>query len=294
MEKEVLNNELKSFLRTERSIASLTGHCVTGRYLKILLHVPHSSAVFPEEVFVGGAPPRVNEVEGSMTDWFTDELFVPQSACEEIVPVVFPFSRLYCDVERMENDPLEEQGLGIVYNYGGRCFHPSRLTVCHAMEMYAEHTRKVARLLGSMRNPLLLDCHSFSSLPNPLRPNVEDALQTDICIGVNDTQRPTESMLAMICNYFEDNGYRVNINKPFANSKTVPMEPPCNYWYAWREGRVVEVKAFPAPYDTLMIEVNKRLYMDETTGEKSKGFDKLRKTIQMLYPKLLEDRSLGS
>ena len=38
-----------------------------------------------------------------------------------------------------------------------------------------------------------------------------------------------------------------------------------------------------------MIEVNKRLYMDENTLEKSEGFEKLKQDIQSLYEVLLKD-----
>ena len=34
---------------------------------------------------------------------------------------------------------------------------------------------------------------------------------------------------------------------------------------------------------SVMIEVNKRLYMDENTLEKSEGFEKLKQDIQSLY-----------
>jgi N-formylglutamate amidohydrolase len=38
-----------------------------------------------------------------------------------------------------------------------------------------------------------------------------------------------------------------------------------------------------------MIEVNKRLYMDEQTLEKAEGFEKLKQDIQSLYGTLLKD-----
>lgn len=41
-------------------------------------------------------------------------------------------------------------------------------------------------------------------------------------------------------------------------------------------------------YQSIMIEVNKRLYMDELTLEKTARFDKLRGEMQALYVQLLE------
>ena len=69
-----------------------------------------------------------------------------------------------------------------------------------------------------------------------------------------------------ITRHLESRGYKVGINTPFSNSKTfaVPME-----------------------YHSVMIEVNKRLYMDEATLEKSRGFEKLRDDLLSLYDVLL-------
>ena len=63
-------------------------------------------------------------------------------------------------------------------------------------------------------------------------------------------------------------GYSVEFNKPYSNSITPQM---------------------PFPYTSVMIEVNKRLYMDEQTLEKAEGFEKLKQDIQSLYGTLLKD-----
>lgn len=60
----------------------------------------------------------------------------------------------------------------------------------------------------------------------------------------------------------------MGINTPFSNSKTFE----------------VSVK-----YHSVMIEVNKRLYMDEATLEKNDGFDQLKVDIQSLYGTLLSN-----
>jgi len=44
----------------------------------------------------------------------------------------------------------------------------------------------------------------------------------------------------------------------------------------------------PIKYDSFMIEVNKRLYMDEKTLEKTNDFKTLKDDIQSLYVKLLK------
>jgi N-formylglutamate deformylase len=83
-----------------------------------VLHIPHSSRVIPHEE-------RKNLVLDDtdlerellrMTDAFTDELFPP--TLFETARVVFPISRLICDVERFIEDaeePMAARGMGVVY-----------------------------------------------------------------------------------------------------------------------------------------------------------------------------------
>ena len=94
---------------------------------------------------------------------------------------------------------------------------------------------------------LLIDCHSFSSKPNLLNSNPPDI---DICIGYNDDDTcPNKVVIGNIVHYFESLGYKVGMNEPFSNSKTFSV---------------------PIKYHSAMIEVNKRLYMDELTLEKNR------------------------
>ncbi len=113
--------------------------------------------------------------------------------------------------------------------------------------------------------PLLIDCHSFSSQPNLLNSNPPNI---DICIGYNDDATcPDKVVIGNIVQHFKSLGYKVGINEPFSNSKTFEV---------------------PVEYHSVMIEVNKRLYMDEQTLEKTDGFDRLKADIQSLYEKLLQ------
>ena len=112
---------------------------------------------------------------------------------------------------------------------------------------------------------LLIDCHSFSALPNLLNANPPDI---DICIGYNDDEScPDNDIIGNMVHHFESLGYKVSINEPFSNSKTF---------------------AVPVPYHSVMIEVNKRLYMNEYSLEKTCGFNKLKSEINALYELLLK------
>lgn len=238
-------------------------------YKNLLLHVPHSSTSFPSES--NYSLHDLDDEEKLLIDYFTDELFVPEKETEHISSVVFPYCRLYCDVERLVNDPLEKDGLGISYfrkvRNGKGVSYPycSFSTKEKAFADYADFHAHVSKKLVSWGNEtLLVDCHSFSALPNLLNFNPPDI---DICIGYNNDETcPDKVVIGNIVQYFKSLGYKVGINEPFSNSKTFTV---------------------PVKYNSVMIEVNKRLYMDEYTLEKTEGFEKLSRNIQGLYSLLI-------
>ena len=242
-------------------------------YDRILLHVPHSSIDFPENSKYSFCD--VDNEERLLIDYFTDDLFAPKKGSKNISSVVFPYCRLFCDVERLLNDPLNEKGLGLSYSrligpepYDFRVFGNWN----DAYEVYVDFHAMVAKQIVKLKplcSPLLLiDCHSFSSMPNLLNRNPTSDI--DICIGYNDDETcPDKVVIGNIVQHFKALGYKVGINKPFSNSKTFTV---------------------PVQYHSVMIEVNKKLYMDEHTLEKkTEGFTKLKQEIQSLYNILLKE-----
>ena len=238
------------------------------RYRSLVLHIPHASTAFPDGCKYHFSD--LDDEEKLLIDYYTDELFLPDNPDRRIDNVVFPYCRLYCDVERMIDDPLEKKGFGVSYlreipiQYGYRARYFS--TAYHVWNKYLEHHSTASMKILQPVAPLVIDCHSFSSRPNLL--DNEPPKDIDICIGFNeDITKPDKVVIGNICKYFSDCGYHIGINKPFSNSKTFPL--PSNR------------------YHSVMIEVNKRLYMNESTLEKTEGFTKLHNEIQALYKKLL-------
>ena len=255
--------------KAEAIMASRKGKIIRD-YEGILLHIPHSSTSFPSESTHSFMD--LDEEEKLLIDYYTDELFVLREQERNICSVVFPYCRLYCDVERLVNDPLEDKGLGISYRrtvdsdylpFEERSF--SRLN--EAFKYYADFHADVSKRIVEMtcmNKILLIDCHSFSALPNLLNLTPPDI---DICIGYNDDEtRPYTKTIDNIVQFFKSLGYKVGINEPFSNSKTFPV---------------------PVEYHSVMIEVNKRLYMNERTLDKIDSFYKLKRDIQSLYNLLL-------
>lgn len=83
----------------------------------------------------------------------------------------------------------------------------------------------------------------------------------DICIGADEYHTP-QKLTDIIKLQFESLGYSVEINSPFSGS-IVPSK------YYKQDKRVVSI----------MIEVNRKLYMNEETFLKSKQFNTISKKI---------------
>lgn len=201
-------------------------------FKKIVLNIPHSSPDGADFVPYSDNE-ALRQLVNHWTDWFTDELFAPDAALAPYVAVnKFHFSRFLVDVERLVDDPLEKVGQGILYtNY-------EYLT----REINERDRRLLTALyhqyISSFKlepDTILVDCHSF---PSEMAPDI------DICTGYNnDYSYPGEAVIAKIESTFANAGYRVGINTPYSNALT------------------------PSPgthYKSVMIEVNKAAYMDET------------------------------
>lgn len=194
---------------------------------RIVLNVPHSSPVFPlgKENWDVGIDIEIER----WTDWYTDWLF--QSIDPRVIPVVYPFSRFFCDVERLENDPMESVGQGIIYKqFNGLLRTISSLEEEWVRQSYREH---IGRLKTAIQNKhtLLIDCHSFP----------KDLSNVDICIGFNDDwSKPHDSIIKKVEGVFLSAGYIVGINTPYTNS-------------------ISPLMAFN--YQSIMIEVNKKAYL---------------------------------
>jgi N-formylglutamate amidohydrolase len=194
------------------------------------------------------------------TDWFTDELFWHYNT-ESIVQ---KYSRFIVDCERLPDsiEPLLKDGYGICYT---KDFNGNDIDVPNKEEMikiYNDHHKelnfKVRRILPYIPVVFVVDCHSFGYEQNKA--------DIDFCIGFNADFNNFE-LLKRIKNLLVSKGYKVGVNDPYSNA-IVPSE------YYGNE----DVKS-------IMIEVNKRLYLKNQNTEdfeKSEDFEKTQKVITEL------------
>ena len=193
------------------------------------------------------------------TDWFTDWIFCQAAVNDSrIVPVSFPFSRFFCDVERLENDPLESIGQGIVYTDFGECHR--NIGDAESKRLHEEFYRAFMERLRSNLQPsaFLLDCHSFPS----------DLSEVDVCIGYNeDWSRPEDEILFQTKAIFESFGFKTGLNHPYSNSISPVM---------------------PFAYPSMMIELNKKTYLCETGELDSTGMAVVASSLKKVYGMILD------
>lgn len=242
-----------------------------------ILHIPHSSYYIPEKYkklfFLSDKGLSSEQIK--MSDSFTDELF----AADGITKLIFPVSRLICDVERFRNENDEEmtkQGMWVCYNLTSDLKPLKKVSKNHKKEIlkkyYDKHHQYFNKLteqkLKEFGRCLIIDAHSFSSVPLPYELHAEKS-RPDICIGADDFHTPKE-VVEYLNNSFTTLGYQTGINNPFCGA-IVPIK-----FY----GKNKAVKS-------VMIEVNRSLYMDEQTGLKNKYFLKTKNDISDVIKNLL-------
>ena len=230
----------------------------------VIRHIPHSSLVIPE---AHRQPFVLSDTELDfellrMTDGYTDELFDALPG----VAVTFPVSRLVVDVERFEEDhlePMSSRGMGVLYTQTHDQRPLRRLLADEERRLlldkyYRPHHQAleaaVERALLTQGRALLLDCHSFPSRALPYE-MFDHQTRPEIGIGT-DAFHTNDGLVARAVMAFARRGFSVALNKPFPGTIT-PLK------FYGREQRVQSV----------MIEVRRDLYMDESTGAKLRGFD---------------------
>ena len=254
---------------------------------RIIVHIPHSSTNIPKP-FRREFLPENEKLHSEllcMTDWYTDELF----ACPGCQTIVHQYSRLVCDPERFldpEDEMMWQKGMGMYYTRmsDGDLLKRSPLSSSAGLQAYGKalkiYQQHHARLSSAVQHQLvlfdkavLIDGHSFSEAVLPYEPKDNHHLKRpDICLGSDAVFTPN-SLLAIAKDYFTQAGLEVAVNTPFAGA-LVP-EP----FYSLQDKRV----------QSLMIEVNRSLYMDEKTGKKKSTFDEVKYLLHG-FLKVAKDR----
>lgn len=215
---------------------------------KLLIHVPHSSTLIPEEYRKATLL--------SQSELIKENEFMCDSGVLDLIPpkfikntLIFPYSRLYCDVERFRDgsESMEKLGMGYIYTHdsrGRKMFEPNDEHISEVNAVYENHhaelDKRVKQIIDKHGECILIDLHSFSDETVDRLFGYKNC--PDVCIGV-ERDYYSEQLVTAIKSICEALGLTVQIDYPYKGS-IVP-----NAYYGKKDTGIVSI----------MIEINKRL-----------------------------------
>jgi len=196
--------------------------------------------------------------------------------------LLFPVSRFVVDPERFDNDALEpmaERGQGVIYmgTTGGQALRRAldeNVRTSLLERYYIPHhealTTAAKQSLAANGFVTIIDAHSFPD--TPLHVDLSQSVpRPDICLGTVAGHTPPE-LTQIVQDLFVNAGYSVKIDEPYKGT-IVPLE------FYNKEARV----------SSIMIEINRKLYLDGEPGSlvKSDSFTAVQNTIQSVIESVI-------
>lgn len=270
-----------------------------GASVPVVCDSPHSGDLYPDDF---GHRLSVGRLRLT-ADAFVDDLFAHAPARgATLLRALFP--RTYIDVNRsLEDldasmldtawpDPLDpgpkvDLGIGLIARRDATgSLYDRKLTVAEVKwricRYYEPYHRTLSDLLDrahrSANMVYHLNCHSMRPVGACSPQAVRAPRAIDFCLGDRDGTTSAPEFTQLVASTLRDLGYHVEVNSPYKGVELVR-----------RYGDPVRRR------NSLQIEVNRALYMDEQRVEKHHGFDPLRGDVNHLLDVVrayVEDRLL--
>lgn len=213
-----------------------------------LFHIPHSRTSIPD--YTGFIVSKINNEIQLLTDFATEDIFQVPS----VESIVFPYSRIFCDVERLPDDQeiMFKSGRGFFYTHtdSGELLRVDSDNIKQHIwkAYYMPHHKRLTAMTQDKLNKhgvvTIIDCHSFADVPFQ-----SDLVQTkerpDICIGTDEFHTP-QYLVELISEKALNLGFSCEVNSPYSGT-IVPSE------FYKRNNKV----------QSIMIEINRKLYMNQ-------------------------------
>ena len=268
------------------AVPPLVRHAPTVTPLPLVLDSPHSGEHYPDDF--DHAPPR--EVVRQAEDTHVARLYRTAPALgATLIEATFP--RAYIDANRGLDDidptmladawplPLAAsrktgQGMGLLWRIarGGAPMYDRKLTSAEVERRIDRWYRPYHAALSAELDGLHrtfgavwhINCHSMPAVGDA---NADDAGRSrkDFVLGDRDGTTCAQEFTALVADTVAGFGYSVAINDPYKGVEIVR-----------RHGRPGERR------NSLQIELNRRLYMDERTLEPTGGFVALETDLERL------------
>lgn len=232
----------------------------------ILFHIPHSSLKIPKKYWTICIKNRDYILK---TNKFLSDYFVDKLAPRKSNKLIFPYSRIFCDVEKFKDDAKEimaSKGMGVLYTKDCENViavinknYKNKVIKSYYDKYHDMFNKTVTNLLNKYNKCLIIDLHSFSEEMVEKLFGAHDC--PDICIGI-DSYYTSNELLEFTKNFFINSGYSVKINYPYSGT-IIP-----NKYINRKECRL----------QSIMIEINKKIYL-----QNSKDFYKLQECLNAYY-----------
>jgi N-formylglutamate deformylase len=245
---------------------------------------PHSGLILPDDFHPAVSDERVLVA----ADTHVDDLFA--SAPKIGAPLlVAHFPRSFLDVNRSLGDmdtsmveghwphPVGEsatarRGMGLMWRFawGDELMHDKLLTVADAEARIDRYWRPYHHSLASLLNAVHsrfgrvyhINCHSMTAVGHAISSDPAGTVRDDICIGDLRGTSAAPEFVALVAETLRAEGLSVAMNKPFRGAELT--------------------EAYSSPRrnrHSIQFEINRKLYMDETTRERTSGYDALKQVL---------------
>lgn len=260
----------------------------------LLLDSPHSGHDFPDDFDAAVSEFDLRDGEDS----FVDELYRPATELG-VALIAAQFPRTYLDPNRHAGDidlelieggrwPHErvpsgkaEIGKALLWRTldDGRPIYARKLGVaevqrrierCH-VPYHGALTRWIAATHARFGVSYHVNCHSMNEVAGVQGEGGRGSRRADFVLGDRDGSTCEPGFTEFVKRWLESAGYDVKVNDPY---KGVEL-----------------VRAYSSPphgRHSLQVEINKRLYMDESSRTRHAGFDALQKNLQGLVGALID------
>jgi len=256
----------------------------------LIVDSPHSGRIYPADFDFCCPLPMLRQTEDS----YVDELVVCATEAGATV-LTAEFPRSYIDVNRAENDldpavlaeawpeplaPSERtlQGLGLVRRLckSGVPVYRALLPVVEVQKRIENFYRPYHEALR-LRSAALLkqfgECYLINAHSMPGKSHESHFLRRpDFVLGDRNGTSCDPSFTRRVRDILQDMGYSVALNDPYKGVEIVQ-----------RYGKP------QAGQHALQLEINRRLYMNEQTLEKTDGFARLQKDMAQFFKLITEE-----
>ncbi len=257
----------------------------------LVVDSPHSGRDYPDDFDFECSLDILRQTEDS----YVDELVTQGAVAAGAILITAQFPRSYIDANRAEDDidpallaapwptPLQPSertllGLGLVRRLCKSSVPVYRgpLPVAEVQRRITDYYRPyhdavaqaVARRMTQFGECYLIDCHSM-----PGQGGERDMTKRpDFVLGDRNGESSDPAFTSRVCNLLREMGYNVALNDPYKGMEIVR-----------RYGQPQKGQ------HALQIEINRRLYMNERTLEKSFGFARLQKDMVEFFSILAKD-----